>query len=300
MKQSRARCLFVLSISLLGLSCAVRQTSAFRGGDDRVDTEVAWEPAVVQDATPEVAEAKRTDEALFEDLLENHWALIFPKGERNVGGPQFFKYIYEQLATSHELFQRYNRFYCGVSGAIVPPGQGRAYEFVKIKDSDGQCVVGKYYRCCWPCACDIMKHARVEQATLRLPGDSTGKEETYWVLTMGDPCYQCASSPCADLPPEVRGYECKGNVTSNGLRVHEGQLTSGKSGRLVFGLLHDALPADEADGIVTTELLERCRPRFEASPEELKAMGGMGNLFVDVARVNSDEAFTNSLDDLCD
>jgi hypothetical protein len=241
-----------------------------------------------------------TDEALFRDLLDNHWARIFPNGGRNVGGPQFFKYIYERLATSHDLFKRYSRFYCGVSGAIVRPSDRGRYDLVKIKDNEGRCVVGKYYRCCWPCLCDIMKHARVEQATLRLPNDPSGQEETYWVLTIGDPCHRCASSPCPDLPPEVTTYACKDNVTSNGLRVSEGRLTSGNSGRLVFALLHDAAPADQTDEVVTADLMTRCTPRINASPEALKAMGGMGNIFVDVARVNSDETITNTFDDLCE
>ena len=71
-------------------------------------------------------------------------------------------------------------------------------------------------------------------------------------------------------------------------------------GRLVFASRHDAVPADQVDETVLADLLARCEPRISASPEELKAMGGMGNIFVDVARVNSDETITNTLDDLCD
>ncbi len=250
------------------------------------------EPALLANDRP-------TDEALFADLLDNHWDRIFPNGDRNVGGPQFFKYIYEQLATSHDFFQRYNRFYCGVSGAIVRPSDGNEYELVKVKDDGGSCVVGKYYRCCWPCACDIMKYARVEQAAIRLPNDPSDREETYWVLTIGDPCHQCPSSPCPDLPPEVTTYECLDNVTSNGLRVRAGRLTSGP-GRLVFALLHDAVPADQVDEATLAALMTQCAPRIHASPKELETMGGMGNTFVDVARINSDETFLDTLEDLCE
>ena len=91
------------------------------------------------------------DVALFRDMMDNHWSRIFPNGGRNAGGPQFFKYIYERPATSHDLFKRYSRFYCGVSGSIVKPG-GERYDVVKIKDAKGQCIVGKYHRCCWPCS----------------------------------------------------------------------------------------------------------------------------------------------------
>ena len=183
-----------------------------------------------------------SDAALFEDLLDNHWSRIFPNGRRNVGGPQFFKYIYERLATDHNLFKRYSKFYCGVSGAIVRPRDGDVgrYDTVKIKDENGECVIGKYFRCCWPCVCDIMKHARAEAVTVQLPLDETQTEETYWVLTMGDPCHRCEASPCPDLPPEVQAYQCQNGITANGLRVHNGQFTTGAEGRLVFALLHDA------------------------------------------------------------
>ena len=80
----------------------------------------------------------------------------------------------------------------------------------------------------------------------------------------------------------------------------KGQLTSGP-GRLVFALLHDAAPADQTEEDVSAEALEAMRtPRINATPEELDAMGGMGNIFVELARVNSDEVLTNSLDDLCE
>ena len=294
MTPSRSRSVHALpigiAVSILCVALAARQPSAQPPQPEKPTSA----------ATPTDAAKTVTDEALFLDLMENHWAKIFPKGDRNVGGPQFFKYIYEQLATNHDLFKRYSRFYCGVSGAIVDPGYQQRFDLVKIKDSEGHCVIGKYYRCCWPCSCDIMKYARVEKATLRLPKDPGGKEETYWVLTIGDPCYRCDSTPCADLPPEVTTYACKDKVTSNGLRVSDGRLTSGKSGRLVFALLHDAAPADETSDEVKANLMTRCTGRINASPEELKEMGGMGNIFVDVARINAGETFTNTFDDLCD
>ena len=322
MTQAPARRLFALSIgtgvSVLCLAAAARQPGRATDtpdGSPPVASELGsiggaapTDLGVSQDTPPEGGEPadepgepgdERTDQVLFDDLLENHWSEIFPDGDRNVGGPQFFKYIYERIATSHELFERYSRFYCGVSGAIVNPADHGRFEVVKVKDNDGRCVVGKYYRCCWPCACDIMKHARVEPATFRLPNDPSGREATYWVLTIGDPCHNCEESPCDDMPPEVTTYKCKDGVTSNGLRVRDGRLTSG-AGRLVFAILHDAAPADETQHVVKRSLLKRCTARINATPEDLEVMGGMGNIFVDVALVNSDETLTNSLEDLCD
>ncbi len=139
MTQSRARCLYALSlwaaISVLCLAGAARQSSA-----QPHKPEVPQPEATPTDGVLETDD-NPTDEALFTDLLDNHWARIFPNGERNVGGPQFFKYIYEQLATSHDLFRRYSRFYCGVSGAIVRPSDRGRYDLVTIKDNEGRCVV---------------------------------------------------------------------------------------------------------------------------------------------------------------
>ena len=145
-----------------------------------------------------------------------------------------------------------------------------------------------------------MKHARAEEVTVTLPNDVSRTQAKYWVLTMGDPCHRCTTSPCEDLPPEVTTYQCQDGVTANGLRAKNGRLTTGSEGRLVFALLHDAAPASETEAVVTEELLNRCAPRINATPQELKRMGGMGNIFVDTALVNTDEPVSNSFDDLCE
>ena len=89
-------------------------------------------------------------------------------------------------------------------------------DVIKVKDAAGQCVVGEYQRCCWPCSCDVMKHAMAEEATIRLPMDNSGEEKKYWLLTIGDPCSQCDSMPCNKLPEAVSAFECK-DGTSNGI-----------------------------------------------------------------------------------
>ena len=144
-----------------------------------------------------------------------------------------------------------------------------------------------------------MKNARVEQVTVQLPKDPEGAVENYWVLTMGDPCHNCNTSPCGDLPPEVSAYQCKDGVTANGLRAKDGRLTTGTEGRLVFALLHDAGPADETDYVVSDSLMTQCQDRIEATPEQLERMNGMGDIFVSLSLVNSEESFTHSTADLC-
>ena len=258
---------------------------------------------IVQNKIPsissDIGETNISDEELFLDLRENHWIKIFPNGGRNAGGPQFFKYIYENLATSHDLFQRYNKFYCGVSGSIVYPGNEERYDIVKVKDMNGQCVVGEYRRCCWPCSCDVMKHARAESVEIQLPNDPNLEVADYWVLTIGDPCHKCDDMPCEDLPEEVTGYQCKDGHTQNGLRVFQGKLTTEREGRLVFAMLHNVDTQNLTSSSVPSELLNACQPRINANPIELQNMSGMGNIFVDLSLINSSEHYSNNNDDLC-
>ena len=87
-------------------------------------------------------------------------------------------------------------------------------------------------------------------------------------------------------------------MTANGLRVANGKLTTQAGGRLVFALL-ETLDVDPKTLTVDADLMKICGPRFGAGPTELDSMGGMGNIFVNVARVNSDETYANTTDDLC-
>ena len=237
---------------------------------------------------------------LFREMLEAHYYKIFPDGQRNAGGPQFFKYIHDNLATSHDLFERYNQFYCGVSGSIVSPARKQRLDTVKIKGTDGRCIMGQYVRCCWPCSCDIMKHARAEKVDIVLPKDKSRESRPYWVLTIGDPCAKCNFLPCPEMPPEVSAYDCGGGRTKNGLRVKNGRLTDDPDGRLVFALLYEGERAPDSPLAVDDDLLGVCDERITATPKELEKLGGMGDIFVELALINSDETLTNSTKDLCE
>ncbi|MEM6732432.1 MAG: hypothetical protein AAF658_12815 [Myxococcota bacterium] len=255
-----------------------------------------WPCVPSKNATAPI-EDPRSDQELFDDLMQNHYIRIFPFGGRNSGGPQFFEYIYEHLATSHALFERYNRFYCGVSGSIIKPERRNASDVVKVKASDGSCVVGTYHRCCWPCDCDVMKFARAEKVSISLPNDPTGVARDYYLLTIADPCAKCDSSPCPEFPREVTAYRCEAYRTANGLRVKDGRLTREPDGRLVFAMLHDASPASQAS--VDSRLVAKCMRRINADPAELKRLGGMGNIFVNLALIGDETVYDNSPADLC-
>ena len=232
----------------------------------------------------------------YENLVKN-WSKIFPDSNRNAAGPRFFKYLIDQDLT-YEEFKEYNKFYCPVSGSLINPGEKPDYIYVKELRTQKN-ICGELYRCCWPCSCDVMKHARAELVEIQLPNDPSLEVDDYWVLTIGDPCHKCDDMPCEDLPEEVTAYQCKDGHTQNGLRVFEGKLTTEREGRLVFVMLHNVDTQNLTSSSVPSELLNACQPRINANPTELQNMSGMGNIFVDLSLVNSSEHYSNNNDDLC-
>lgn len=212
----------------------------------------------------------------FEDLMKS-FNEIFPDGNRNAGGPQFFKHIVD-LGLSKDNFELYNSFYCGVSGSPVSPDRGKVYDYIVVKDMDGNDVRGKYYRCCWPCLCDVMKYTRVDKFDITLDG----QKRTYDVLTIKDPC--CNES---EIPKSVTAYNCKSNKTQNGIYS--------RSGRLIFALFYTDDKGQTKD---IDSVLDQCKERMETPPDELQ--GGMGDIFVKLSLLCEDnvEGFTDTHDNL--
>ncbi len=199
------------------------------------------------------------------DRLMSQFNVIFPskngRGNRNAGGPQFYKFISE-MGLSIEEFKLYNQFYCGVSGSPIDPNRTNIVKNISVKTLDGNEIVGSYYHCCWPCLCDIMKYARVEEHTITL---SDG-DYTHNVLTIEDPCQKEEK-----IPQSVTAYQCNG-ITENGIRT--------SSGRLIFALLHEALPDDSLEFSTN-----QCQERMNTDPDDLR--GGMGDIFVKLAIINN-------------
>lgn len=238
----------------------------------------------------------KNKQKLYEDLLKNHYDKIFPNdANRNSAGFRFFKYIYDNLATSGELFDIYNQFYCAVSGSIVSPEGGNNYDIIKVKNLDGKCVYGKYYRCCTPCNCDIMKYAIVINTRIEMPKGS-GKYIQRNLLTIGDPCKKIKENP---LPDDVdkKVFKCNNNLLSLGYRVDKNNnLTMGK-GRLVIGVLYDLNGISKSEVKKTLEICTTGDKRIFSSPDKLKY--GMGDIFVKLALINNNETYKNDLSDLC-
>ena len=234
---------------------------------------------------------------LFNDLMNNHYDKIFPNNaNRNAAGFRFFKYIYDNLATSEQLFDSYNQFYCAVSGAIVTPENPNNYSILKVSDKSNKCVFGKYYRCCVPCNCDIMKYAQVTKTRLAIPKNSKNFVDKY-LLTIGDPCETLSDTK--RLPNEIdkNVFKCDDRKTSLGYRVDDkGNLTSGK-GRLVIGVLY---PIEQNEKKLVDESLKICTTgtkRLYSDPNNLQY--GMGNIFVELALINNNKNYKNTEDDLC-
>ena len=201
----------------------------------------------------------------YEKLMKD-FNTIFPDRNRNSGGPQFFKHIVDMNLDKHD-FELYNSFYCGVSGSPVDPTRNNVFDYVIVKDLDDNDIYGKYYRCCWPCLCDIMKYARVDKYDANLNDTCV----TYDVLTIEDPCCDISK-----IPKSVTSYKCENNKTQNGVYS--------RNGRLIFALFYDTKIATDED---INDVLERCKQRMNTKPDDLQ--GGMGDIFVKLSLACKDD-----------
>ena len=187
----------------------------------------------------------------------------------------------------------YNQFYCGVSGSIVSPERSNNFSIVKVPNREGNCVVGKYYRCCTPCNCDIMKYAIVINTKIPIPGKSN---EFFYrnLITIGDPC----NNP-GELPEEIDNniFKCNNGLLEYGYRVNEqNELTRG-NGRLVIAVLYDVNDKERNMLNESINIYYRCLKRLYTAPENLKY--GMGDIFVKLALINNNKQYTHSDADLC-
>lgn len=210
------------------------------------------------------------------EKLMNDFNTIFPDRNRNSGGPQFFKHIVDMNLNKYD-FELYNSFYCGVSGSPVDPKRGQngnVFDYIIVKDLEGNDIYGKYYRCCWPCLCDIMKYAKVDKYDANLNDTCV----TYDVLTIDDPC--CDESK---IPKSVSSFKCENGKTQNGVYS--------RNGRLIFALFYDTKIATESDDI--SDVLERCSERMDTDPDDLR--GGMGDIFVKLSLVCDNKNKNNDI-----
>ena len=194
------------------------------------------------------------EEELYEKLM-NDFPKIFPNGNRNSGGPQFYHHIVTSMNPNRDEYIKYNTFYCAVSGSPIDPNREGISDNIIVNGLDGKTYYGKYYRCCWPCSCDIMRDnlVLVEDFTISLSdGDYTHK-----VLTINDPCLNSDR-----IPSEITCFECENDITQNGIHTD--------SGRLIIGILHDV---EEYEYKNIDDILDMCSNRNSTPIDELR--GGM-------------------------
>ncbi len=226
------------------------------------------------------------------NILLKQYHKIFPnRANRNAAGFKFFSYIYDNLAINEELFDIYNTMYCAVSGSVVEPRQNN-YSILKVNDKEGHCVYGKYYRCCVPCNCDIMKYVIVERCQIELPKNSGNFVEKQ-LLTIGDPCIYPNKLP-TEIDKNI--FKCNNNLLEYGYRVQNGRLTK-SNGRLVIGVLYPVLASEINKLKQSVEICTKGNKRFYQKPENLRY--GMGDIFVNLSLINNDKSYSHTDKDFC-
>lgn len=189
---------------------------------------------------------------------------IFPDGNRNSGGAQFYHHIVRNLNPSVEEYKVYNQMYCSVSGSPIDYKDGN-FDKIVVEGLNGGKYYGKYYRCCWPCLCDVMKYVKVENHVINLKGENY----KHYVLTISDPCLNES-----EIPEEVSSFKCSNKNTDNA--IHS------TSGRVIIGILHDGERYNSED---ISSVMDKCEERINADPNDLK--NGMGDIFVKLSLVGN-------------
>ena len=202
----------------------------------------------------------------YYEELRGDWGKIFPNGNRNAGGAQFFKYILSNSSTSEEFFEK-NKMYCAVSGSLVRPGSSPDFISIAHKDSEGlKC--GFLYRCCWPCSCDVMKYVTVEQFEVKF----SDAKKFIDVLTIKNPCEK------NNFPVEVdRDLFCTGS-SLNKKRVAD------INGRLIVGMFFEGqvCSSDDFKRINQEAITGGLCPLRNNTPTN-EVEGGMGDIFIKLA-----------------
>ena len=202
----------------------------------------------------------------YQDIV-NDWYKIFPDQNRNAAGPKFFKYILDKDITFKD-FEEYNKLYCAVSGSLISPNSSPDFVYLKEDVTDKK-ICGRYYKCCIPCSCDLMKYAK----TKKMKHKFSDIEKEFYVLTINNPCGK------KDFPYQVnRDYFCNGN------QLDKSQVSVVED-KLVIGYLHESRPCQntDLDYINEHEVTGKfCAFRNNTPLDELKS--GMGDIFIKLAR----------------
>ena len=197
------------------------------------------------------------------DNLTKNWNKIFPDGNRNAAGAKFYKYI-SDLNLPYNEFLEYNKLYCAVSGSLI--SEGSTPDFIKIKElNTNKLYCGYYYRCCWPCTCDIMKYAKIVKHKY--------KSKDIYMIVIKNPCNK------KNFPEEVnKSYLCLDNNNLDNEQI----VTF--NNHLVIGLLHNVKICTDNDKktIDNNKITgKECKKRNNLPLDKLYS--GMGDIFIKLA-----------------
>ena len=209
--------------------------------------------------------ANTNKDKLYEQLVTD-WSSIFPDGNRNAAGPRFFKYILDQNL-EYEEFKQFNKLYCAVSGSLISPDTQPDDIFLSNSENDEK-ICGEYYKCCWPCLCDVMKYSETKKINI----DFKDQSKNIYTIVIDNPCKK------NDFPELVnRDYICSGNELNK-------EHTYSVNDKLVIGLLHNAKKCDayDIDYINNDQITgPMCEVRNSMPLEKLNF--GMGDIFIRLA-----------------
>ena len=212
-----------------------------------------------------ISQVNANNERLYERLV-NDWSTIFPDGNRNAAGPRFFKYILDQNL-DYEEFMQFNKLYCAVSGSLIPPNSHPDEIFLNNIENDEK-ICGQYYKCCWPCLCDVMKYSETKIININFRDQS----KDIYTIVIDNTCTN------NDFPELVnRNYFCNGTELNK-------EYTYSVENKLVIGLLHNTkiCNAYDIDYIKNDQITgPMCEARNSMPLEELNF--GMGDIFIRLA-----------------
>ena len=192
---------------------------------------------------------------------------------RNAGGPQYFHHLANNPRINEltkDQFMQVHKAYCAVSGSPVrvnetSEGLDSFNLTVKMNTINGGELCGEYHMCCTPCFCDIQRFATAETMAMTFADG----EHDIDVLTIKDPC----NNP---IPQGITSFICNDDgTTENAIRIED---------RIVVGVLQNARECTLDDlNSIEQNMESECSMRMTASKTEIARMGGMGDLFTELA-----------------
>ena len=197
----------------------------------------------------------------YYETLKKEWNYIFPDKNRNAAGAKFLKYILDK-DLSYKDFIEYNKLYCAVSGSLISPGSKP--DLIYVSDYENNKICGEYYRCCWPCSCDIMKYAQVIKKDIQF----NDTKKLVYFLVIDNPCNK------PNFPEEIsRKYFCNKDKLNrkNIYTIND---------KVAIGILHNSKLCDKSQ-LNTINNNEMCLVRNKTPINKLEY--GMGDIFIKLA-----------------